>query len=325
MSNVKYCTIPYVNKPVSQIFYGMAIQPFLSGGDGNELLDAIFETGITAFDCARNYADAERSLGAWMEARENRDKIVLLTKCAHPTPSGEKRVNEKAIREDYATSSALLRTNYFDIYLLHRDDPEVEVGPIVEIFNALHAEGKIGAFGGSNWTHQRIEQANEYAYAHNLNPFSVSSPNFGLANQVKDPWGGGCVTISGPANAEARQWYEKTKMPVIAYSSLGRGLFSGRLKSENAGKAAEILDPVAMRGYGYPENFERLRRCEILAEEKKASVSQIAMAWIYSQKLNSFAVVSTAKASRMQENINALHISLTPAELLWLNLEQDER
>ncbi len=325
MSNVKYCTIPYVNKPVSQIFYGTAIQPFLSGGNGNELLDAIFETGITAFDCARNYADAERSLGAWMEARENRDKIVLLTKCAHPTPSGEKRVNEKAIREDYATSAALLRTNYFDIYLLHRDDPEVEVGPIVEIFNALHAEGKIGAFGGSNWTHQRIEQANEYAYAHNLIPFSVSSPNFGLANQVKDPWGGGCVTISGPANAEARQWYEKTKMPVIAYSSLGRGLFSGRLKSENAEKAAEILDPVAMRGYGYPENFERLRRCEILAEEKKASVSQIAMAWIYSQKLNSFAVVSTAKASRMQENIDALHISLTSAEIAWLNLEQDER
>lgn len=325
MSNVKYGTIPYVNKPVSRIFYGTAIQPFLSGGDGNELLDAIFETGITAFDCARNYADAERSLGAWMEARENRDSIVLLTKCAHPAPSGEKRVNEKAIREDYATSAALLRTNYFDIYLLHRDDPEVEVGPIVEIFNALHAEGKIGAFGGSNWTHQRIEQANEYAYAHNLIPFSVSSPNFGLANQVKDPWGGGCVTISGPANAEARQWYEKTKMPVIAYSSLGRGLFSGRLKSENAEKAAEILDPVAMRGYGYPENFERLRRCEILAKEKKASVSQIAMAWIYSQKLNSFAVVSTAKASRMQENIDALHISLTSAEIAWLNLEQDER
>ncbi len=325
MSNVKYCTIPYVNKPVSQIFYGTAIQPFLSGEDGNELLDAIFETGITAFDCARNYADAERSLGAWMEARENREKIVLLTKCAHPAPSGEKRVNEKAIREDYATSAALLRTNYVDIYLLHRDDPEVEVGPIVEIFNALHAEGKIGAFGGSNWTHQRIEQANEYAYAHNLIPFSVSSPNFGLANQVKDPWGGGCVTISGPANAEARQWYEKTKMPVIAYSSLGRGLFSGRLKSENAEKAAEILDPVAMRGYGYPENFERLHRCEILAGEKKASVSQIAMAWIYSQKLNSFAVVSTAKASRMQENIDALHISLTPAELAWLNLERDER
>ncbi len=324
MNNVKYCSIPYVNKPVSQIFYGTAIQPYLSGNDGNEILDSIYETGITAFDCARNYLLAEVSLGKWMEARGNRDKIVLLTKCGHPDSSG-KRVNEQAIREDFAISSEYLRTNYFDIYLLHRDDPDVDVGTIVEIFNALHAEGKIGAFGGSNWTHQRIEQANEYAYAHNLIPFSVSSPNFGLADQVQDPWGGGCVTISGSANAEAREWYEKTKMPVIAYSSLGRGLFSGKIKSKDAGRAADVLDPVAMRGYGCPENFERLRRCELLAEEKKVTVPQIAMAWIYSQKLNCFAVVSTTNASRMQENIDALHISLSMEEVAWLNLESEER
>ena len=86
-----------------------------------------------------------------------------------------------------------------------------------------------------------------------------------------------------------------------------------------------MLDPVAMRGYGYPENFERLRRCELLAEEKKATVPQIAMAWIYSQNLNCFAVVSTTNASRMQENIDALHISLSMEEVAWLNLESEER
>ena len=152
----------------------------------------------------------------------------------------------------------------------------------------------------------------------------MSSPNFGLANQVEDPWGYGCVTISGPANEEARRWYEKTGMPVIAYSSLGRGLFSGKLKSADADKAASILDGTAMKGYGYPENFERLRRCEQIAAEKGATVPQIAMAWIYNQKLNSFAVVSTTKASRMQENIDALHIVLSSEELAYLNLEREE-
>ncbi len=323
MSNVTYRTIPYVNKPVSQIFYGTAIQPYLTGQEANDILDAIFETGITTFDCARNYMAAELSLGKWIEARGNRDQIVLLTKCGHPSMFGKKRINEREIRKDFAKSSRYLHTDYFDIYLLHRDDPDVDVGTIVQIFNALHAEGKIGAFGGSNWTHQRIEQANEYAYAHNLIPFSVSSPNFGLANQVEDPWGYGCVTISGPANAEARRWYEKTGMPVIAYSSLGRGLFSGKLKSKDADKAASILDGTAIKGYGYPENFERLHRCEQLAGERHATVPQIAMAWIYNQKLNSFAVVSTTKASRMQENIDALHIELSQAELEYLNLERE--
>lgn len=324
MSSVTYGSIPYVDKPVSQIFYGTAIQPYLTGQDANELLDAIYAAGITAFDCARNYMAAELSLGKWIDARGNRDKIVLLTKCGHPSMFGKKRINEKEIRKDFAKSSKYLHTDYFDIYLLHRDDPDVEAGTIVEIFNALHAEGKIGAFGGSNWMHQRIEQANEYAYAHNLIPFSVSSPNFGLADQINDPWGHGCVTISGPSQTEARRWYEQNGMPVIAYSSLGRGLFSGKLKSADTDKAASILDGTAMKGYGYPENYERLRRCELLAEKKGASVPQIAMAWIYNQKINSFAVVSTTRAKRMRENIDALHIKLSLEELAFLDLEREE-
>ena len=79
-----------------------------------------------------------------------------------------------------------------------------------------------------------------------------------------------------------------------------------------------------MKGYGYPENYERLRRCELLAEKKGASVPQIAMAWIYNQKINSFAVVSTTRAKRMRENIDALHIKLSPEELAFLDLEREE-
>lgn len=321
MSEMKYSEIPYVGKKVSRIFYGTAMPPFLAGGDGNDLLDAIYAAGVTAFDTARNYMGAEKSLGKWIAEKNMRDKIVLLSKCAHPTMSGEKRVNEKEIRKDFAESARNLNTDYIDIYLLHRDDPEVEAGEIVEILNAMHAEGKIGAFGGSNWTHTRIAEANEYAYKHHLIPFCVSSPNFGLAEQICDPWGGGCVTISGPENKEARGWYEKTQMPVIAYSSLGRGLFSGRVKGSEPEKAGEVLDPPAMKGYACPDNFERLRRCEILAEQKGCSVPQIAMAWIYSQSLNTFAVVGTGNPKRMKENIEALSISLTEEECLYLNLE----
>lgn len=79
-----------------------------------------------------------------------------------------------------------------------------------------------------------------------------------------------------------------------------------------------------MKGYGYPENFERLRRCELLAEKKGASVPQIAMAWIYNQNINSFAVVSTIKAERMRENIDSLHIKLSAEELAYLNLERED-
>ncbi len=320
---VIYEQIPYVSKPVSRILFGTAMSPFNNGGDDDDLLDEIVSMGINTLDLARVYGHSEEVIGRWMKKRGNRDRLVLLSKCGHPDPLGRKRVNEKAMRHDFAVSSAKLATDYIDIYLLHRDDPKVPVGEIVEIFNAMHEEGKIGAFGGSNWTHARIAEANEYARNHNLIPFTVSSPNYGLADQVKDPWGGGCITISGPANADARQWYESNQMPVIAYSSLARGFFSGRLKASHPEDAAVYLDSVAQKGYAYPDNFERLRRCELLAEQRNCSVPQIAMAYIFNQKIKTFAVVSTIKASRMEENIAATHIELTPEECAWLDLRRE--
>lgn len=317
---MEYVKIPYVDKPVSKILYGTAMPPFLMAGDGNALLDDMFSLGVTAFDTARNYGGAEISIGRWIEARGNREDIVLLSKCGHPSVFGKKRVTEYDMKKDLRKSLGYLHTDHIDIYLLHRDDPAVPAGDVIEIFNGMHADGSIGAFGGSNWTYQRIEEANEYAYAHNLIPFTVSSPNFGLADQVKDPWGGGCETISGPAHAGDRAWYKENQMPVIAYSSLGRGLFSGKLKYADRDNAARVLDDVAMRGYGYPENFERLRRCEELAEKKGATVAQIAMSWIHRRGLNTFAVVSTSSKERMQQNIDALHIELTQEEADWLDL-----
>ena len=184
----------------------------------------------------------------------------------------------------------------------------------------MHEEGKIGAFGVSNWTHQRIAEANEYAARHHLIPFTVSSPNFGLAEQVHDPWGGGCVSISGPSNVRAREWYRESGMPVIAYASLAHGLFSGKVKSSEPKKAGKILDEFAMKGYVCPENFERLRRCEELAAKKNCTVSQIAMSWIFKQDLDTLAVVGTSKALRMQENIDAMHIKLSEEEAAYLDL-----
>lgn len=320
---MEYVEIPYVKKKVSRIIFGTAIPPFMMGGNGNDLLDAMYDLGVNTFDMARNYMASELSVGRWLEEKDMREKVVLLSKCGHPSMFGRKRINEAEMRKDFRKSSGYLHTDYLDIYLLHRDDPEVDAGEIVEIFNAMHSEGKIGAFGGSNWTHERIEQANEYAYKHNLIPFTVSSPNFGLADQIDDPWGGGCVTISGPANEKARDWYRQNQMPVIAYSSLGRGMFSGKVKSSESEKAGKILDATAVKGYVCPENFERLRRCEELAERKGVSVPQIAMAWIFKQKLNTFAVVSTSSQERMQENIKALEVELTEEETLYLDLKRE--
>lgn len=320
---MEYRKVEGLGMPVSRLVFGTASPAFIRGEDTGSILDEALKAGITMLDTARNYGMSEKSIGDWMHSRKNREKVLILSKCAHPDGEGRKRVSEKEIRRDFAESSRMLRTDTIDLYLLHRDDPEVEAGEVVEIFNALLREGKIRAYGASNWTHERIQAANDYAAAHHLVPFAVSSPHFSLARQQADPWGGGCVSLTGAENASARAWYRTSGMPVIAYSSLCRGLLSGRIRSTDMDRAAEILDGPGMKGYGCRDNFERLARCEKLAEQKKCSVAQLAMAWLYRQDLNTFAVATMSSAVRIQENVQAFSVPLTSAECRYLNLEAD--
>ena len=319
---MRYGTIKGVDRPVSRIFLGTASAPFSTGGDGSELLEAALEQGINAIDTARVYGLSENSLGRWLEQPGNREKVVLLSKCGHPAEDGTRRVRAGEMKKDLETSLEALRTDYVDIWLLHRDDPEIPVGEIMDTFQEMKEKGRIRAFGGSNWTRRRIQEANEYAAAHGLQPMTASSPQFGLANQVTDPWGGNCVTISGPAGEEDRKWYRERGMPVIAYSSLGRGMMSGRVRSGDPEGARQILDSFAQKGFLYPENLERLRRCEKLAAEKGTTVPQTAMRWIFSQGLNAFAVVSCSGPERIRKNAEALEISMTPEEAAWLDLRE---
>ena len=139
---------------------------------------------------------------------------------------------------------------------------------------------------------------------------------------MRDPWGGGCVTLTGKDNEQARAWYQENGMPVIAYSSLGRGLLSGKITSGNMADYAKLMDEPARKGYACEENFERLRRCETLAKEKGITVSQVALAWFFRQPMNLFAIVSTSSRERMQANMEALNIILTAEECSYLNLQQ---
>lgn len=311
-----YGNIKNVNKPVSKIFLGTASKPFMRGQNCDGLLNAALACGINAIDTARVYGRSERAIGGWLKRCDRRNEVVLLSKCCHPNAFGA-RVTPRAMRADLKKSLAALGTGYIDIYLLHRDDQSTPVGPLVEEFNSMHASGKIGAFGGSNWSYARIAEANEYAYSHSLIPFTVSSPNFSLASQNADIWGGG-VSISGDEGRAERLQYKESKMAVVAYSSLARGLFSGRVNSAQGAAAFKQLDKFAVKGYLSEQNLARLARSEVLAKELGATVSQTALAYVLCCGLNSFAVVGSSSAERTAHNVAAADIVLTSEQIARL-------
>ena len=319
---MEYRSVNQIRLPVSRIILGCSSDGFNGGRDQRALLDAALAAGINTLDTARVYDQSERVIGRWL--REHREEVVVVTKCGHPSSLHSMRLTEKEIRKDLETSLRELGTDRIDLYLFHRDHPSVSPGAMIEIMNALKAEGRIDAFGASNWTYERFYQAQEYADKHGLTPFSVSSPHFSLARQQADPYGGGCVSLTGEENARARRWYADTQTPVFSYSSLGRGFLSGKLKSSDRQNAAAVLDSFALKGYDCEENYKRLARCEELAKQKGCSVAQLAMAWLYCQPLNTFAIVTMSSPARIQENIAALSLKLTDAECRYLNLETDD-
>jgi len=281
------------------------------------LLDDALSLGINTLDSALVYGggDSERAIGKWMQERGNREQVYIITKGAHPNRD-RMRVTPHDITSDLMDSLARLKTGYIDVYMLHRDDVNVPVGVIVDILNEHHRAGRIRALGVSNWKHSRIAEANAYAKANNLVPITASSPNYGLCEQVSDPWGPGCVTISGPNEAEARRFYRENDIPVFAYSSLGRGMLSGRVTRENY---REMLDNAALTAYAHEVNFQRLDRARALAEQKGVSVPQIALAYILNQPFRVFPIVGAASKQEMSEAAAAAEIVLSANECSWLD------
>lgn len=318
---MRYANVQFVEKPVSRLVLGTMIVRMEDLERSMQLLDEAFELGCTTLDTAHVYGggNSERAIGQWMKARKNREKMVIISKGCHHNVD-RKRVTPFDLLADLHDSLTRLQTDYIDIYMLHRDNPEVPVGPIVEALNEQLEAGRIRAFGGSNWRHERLQEANDYASAHGLQPFVASSPHYSLAEQVNDPWGPGCVALSGPKESAAREWYKANRMPIFAYSSLARGFFSGRISRTAREQAGKILDAAALRAYCHDTNFDRLDRVEKLAEQKGMTVPQIAMAYIMNQPLNVFALVGAQNGGELQAAVEACELPLTAEETAWLDL-----
>lgn len=316
---MRYGNIPKVSGWISRLVMGSMVFSTENQPLADALLDRFVEAGGTVVDTARVYAHgtSEPAFGRWLQSRGCRDQLVVIGKGAHhDSLTFERRVNRAAIHEDVLASLEAMQLDRMDIYFLHKDDPDAPVGPIVEALNEESEAGRIGVFGGSSWSHQRIAEANAYAQGHGLQPFTVSSPNLALAVPNEPMWVG-CVSLSG--DAEALDWYGRSQMPVFAWSAQARGFFSGRYAPRMAPQTPDQENVV--RTYFSDANWERYRRADELAKSKGCSLQQITLAWVLHQPLNVYALIGPASVAELNNSLGALEVELTHEELAWLNLE----
>jgi len=316
---MRYIEITGIERPVSAIGLGTTSTIFTPSGDDQvaELIDAFLAAGGNCVDTAHIYGfgESERSLGRWLGETGRRDEIVLITKGCHPLVDGAghfgpPRVTPEAIRGDLTESLGSLGTDHVDLYLLHRDDESVAPGPLLETLNEEKASGRIKTFGASNWTVQRLAEADRYAADHGLVGFAASSPGLSLPRPVAMQFPGTLF-----ADDDTRRWHAETGLPVLAWTSLAAGFASGRFRPDD-----QDVDE-STRAFFSEDNFERMRRAEEVAERRNTSSLQVALAFVLRQSFPVVALVGPSKVENLQGTLGALEVELTADEMRYLDLD----
>jgi aryl-alcohol dehydrogenase-like predicted oxidoreductase len=301
-----------LNRDLSRLILGTMVFHLEALDLTYEMLDAWREMGGNALDTAHIYqgGNSERAIGRYMQDRGCREELVILAKGAHHN-ADRRRVTSEDITCDLRDTLARLQTDYVDLYVLHRDDPDVPVGPIVEALNEHLRADRVRAIGASNWTIRRLNEANAYAASRGLAGFTLSSPHLSLAVPNGEIWTG-CVDARDP---DSLAWYARTQMPLFAWSSQARGFFSGAFTPDN------LENETIVRVYYSEDNWERLRRARELGAQKGFSAIQVALAWVLHQPFPVFPLIGPASLEELHSCVRALELELSPQEMRWLDLQ----
>lgn len=311
---MKRIELPNTDLEVSQLAYGMgSFDGTFPTEDGLRLVAKYVEAGGNFLDSAHCYCfwipggdgASERFVGA--AVREfGRDNLVVATKGGHIGMNGYPRPDAfmapHLVRRDLEESLERLSLSSVDVYYLHRDDPRVPVGEIIEAMNEHVASGQARYLAASNWTVARYLEANEYAALNGLQPFVILQNQWSLA---RPNW----TDLTSPG---ALRYIEDAELPsilehqvaVAAFSSTANGYFA-----TNGDRGS---------GYESEESRRRLTAAQQLASQREATPSQIALAYLLNQPSTVFPVLGTRDESHLADALGAAEVSLSSEELRFL-------
>jgi len=297
--------IPGITKPASTVMLGFEFFPNFAAA--SLTLDAFYEAGGNAFDTAYVYGGGktESIFGDWHTSRKvPREEIVLIGKGAH-SPLCYPDMISKQLDQ----SLNRLKTDYVDIYFMHRDNTAVPVGEFVDAMDAEAKAGRIrGIFGGSNWTRARFDEAIAYAEKNGKTAPAALSNNFSLAEML-DPIWAGCVAAS---DDEWKAWLNAKQIPNFAWSSQGRGFFTDRAGRDKRN------DEELVRVWYSDRNFGRRDRAIELAQKLGRNPIHIALAYVIAQPFPVIPLIGPRTIAELEDSLSALDIKLTPEQVKWL-------
>ena len=277
--------------------------------DKNEMIKLIHkavESGVTFFDTAEVYGPFINEELVGEALAPFRNKVVIATKFGFNT-SGGTGLNSRPenIRQVAEASLKRLRTDVIDLFYQHRVDPDVPIEDVAGTVKDLIREGKVKHFGLSEAGVQVIRRA------HAVQPVTALQSEYSL--WWREP------------EAEILPVLEELGIGFVPFSPLGKGFLTGKMDTNTTFDSKDFRSTVPRLS---PENLKAnmafVDLIAAVAKRKNVTPAQIALAWILAQKPWIVPIPGTTKLHRLQENLGAVEVMLTPDELEEINTASSE-
>ena len=266
------------------------------------LLHAAVERGVTFFDTAEVYGPLANEELVGEALAPFRNRVVVATKFGwKPAPGDEVRWSLLDSRPEHIRlvvegSLKRLRVEAIDLYYQHRVDPEVPIEDVAGAVKDLIQQGKVKHFGLSEAAATTIRRA------HAVQPVTAVQSEYSL--WFRNP------------EKEVLPTLEELGIGFVPYSPLGKGFLTGTIEENAKFESTDFRSvlprfaPEALRA-----NQALVNLLHQIAQRKKATPGQIALAWLLAQKRWIVPIPGTTKLSRLEENIGAQAVELTPDDL----------
>src|SRR6202521_5335942 len=264
--------------------------PAASREEGLAIIRAAVDGGVTFFDTAEAYGPFANEELVGEALGQVRDHVVIATKFGFKFEGGKQAGLDSRpahIREVADASLRRLKTDRIDLFYQHRVDPNVPIEDVAGAVHDLIREGKVRHFGLSEAGVQTIRRA------HAVQPVTALQSEYSLWWRRPE--------------AEVIPTLEELGIGLVPYSPLGKGFLTGKINENTTFDSSDFRNIVPrFTPEARKANLALVERLAGIAEQKKATPAQIALAWLLAQKPWIVPIPGTTKLARLEENIGAV-------------------